>query len=145
MVHISKYTEGPLVYINFLLTLLMQKARNIKQLPIDLKAIMDGLSSLLLPSQKPLFSQTMYVVYHVDILIIFISLYCLFIISMKMLVSFLKYIYKRWALAYKFYHQLLNSIFYYKMKFFVLFCFYKNILRYLNNFILKNFYLCETS
>ena len=45
----------------------MQKARNIKQLPVDLKAIKDGLSSLLLPSQKPLFSQTMYVVYHVVI------------------------------------------------------------------------------
>uniref|UniRef100_A0A0A0LXZ4 Uncharacterized protein n=1 Tax=Cucumis sativus TaxID=3659 RepID=A0A0A0LXZ4_CUCSA len=36
-----------------------EKARNIKQLPVDLKAIKDGLSSLLLPSQKPLFSQTM--------------------------------------------------------------------------------------
>ena len=52
------------VYLNLLLTL-MQKVRHIKQLPVDLKALMDGLSSLLLPSQKALFSQTMYVVYHV--------------------------------------------------------------------------------
>lgn len=40
--------------------LLMQKVRQIKQLPVDLKALMDGLSSLLLPSQKPMFSQHMY-------------------------------------------------------------------------------------
>ncbi|CAI0552364.1 unnamed protein product [Linum tenue] len=33
-----------------------EKVRTIKQLPVDLKAIMDGLSSLLLPSQKPIFS-----------------------------------------------------------------------------------------
>ncbi|XP_022987363.1 uncharacterized protein LOC111484942 [Cucurbita maxima] len=36
-----------------------EKVRHIKQLPVDLKALMDGLSSLLLPSQKALFSQTM--------------------------------------------------------------------------------------
>ncbi|XP_021744392.1 uncharacterized protein LOC110710407 isoform X1 [Chenopodium quinoa] len=37
------------------------KVRNVKQLPVDLKAIMDGLSSLLLPSQKVMFSQHMLV------------------------------------------------------------------------------------
>ncbi|XP_037496051.1 uncharacterized protein LOC105640192 isoform X2 [Jatropha curcas] len=36
-----------------------EKVRNIKQLPVDLKAIMNGLSSLLLPSQKPIFSQNL--------------------------------------------------------------------------------------
>ncbi|KAJ7950711.1 Transmembrane protein [Quillaja saponaria] len=36
-----------------------EKVRNIKQLPVDLKAVMDGLSSLLLPSQKPVFSHHM--------------------------------------------------------------------------------------
>ncbi|XP_010545474.1 PREDICTED: uncharacterized protein LOC104817833 isoform X2 [Tarenaya hassleriana] len=36
-----------------------EKARNIKQLPVDLKVLMDGLSSLLLPSQKLMFSQHM--------------------------------------------------------------------------------------
>lgn len=39
---------------------LLQKVRNIKLLPVDLKAINDGLSSLLLPSQKAMFSQHMY-------------------------------------------------------------------------------------
>ncbi|BFG13737.1 hypothetical protein CerSpe_000110 [Prunus speciosa] len=34
-----------------------EKVGHIKQLPVDLKALMDGLSSLLLPSQKPAFSQ----------------------------------------------------------------------------------------
>lgn len=38
----------------------MQKARNIKQLPVDLKALMEGLSSLVLPSQKVMFSPHMY-------------------------------------------------------------------------------------
>lgn len=42
------------------LTLLMQKVRQVKQLPVNLKSLMDGLSSLLLPSQKPVFSQRMY-------------------------------------------------------------------------------------
>nr|XP_023889678.1 uncharacterized protein LOC112001731 [Quercus suber] len=36
-----------------------EKVRNIKLLPVDLKAINDGLSSLLLPSQKAMFSQHM--------------------------------------------------------------------------------------
>ncbi|KAL7600951.1 hypothetical protein Lser_V15G23561 [Lactuca serriola] len=36
-----------------------EKVRHIKYLPVDIKAIMDGLSSLLLPSQKPIFSQQM--------------------------------------------------------------------------------------
>ncbi|KAI3775268.1 hypothetical protein L1987_49839 [Smallanthus sonchifolius] len=36
-----------------------EKARNIKSLPVDINAIMNGLSSLLLPSQKPMFSQHM--------------------------------------------------------------------------------------
>ncbi|XP_054785630.1 uncharacterized protein LOC129292132 [Prosopis cineraria] len=34
-----------------------EKVRHIKQLPVDMKAIMEGLSSLLVPSQKPMFSQ----------------------------------------------------------------------------------------
>lgn len=38
----------------------MQKVRHIKQLPVDLPALMDGLSSLLLPSQKRAFSHHMY-------------------------------------------------------------------------------------
>ncbi|KAH7572476.1 hypothetical protein JRO89_XS04G0262200 [Xanthoceras sorbifolium] len=37
-----------------------EKVRHVKQLPVDLKALMDGLSSLLLPSQKPMFSQHMF-------------------------------------------------------------------------------------
>ncbi|KAK1549687.1 hypothetical protein Q3G72_006205 [Acer saccharum] len=36
-----------------------EKVRNDKQLPVDRKALMDGLSSLLLPSQKPMFSHHM--------------------------------------------------------------------------------------
>ncbi|KAI3929132.1 hypothetical protein MKX01_006368 [Papaver californicum] len=36
-----------------------EKVRHMKQLPVDLKAIMDGLSSLLLPSQKIMFSPQM--------------------------------------------------------------------------------------
>ncbi|GFP82154.1 hypothetical protein PHJA_000358700 [Phtheirospermum japonicum] len=36
-----------------------EKTRNIKQLPVDLKSLMDGLSSLVLPSQTPLFSTHM--------------------------------------------------------------------------------------
>ncbi|KAL4590094.1 hypothetical protein LXL04_003013 [Taraxacum kok-saghyz] len=36
-----------------------EKVRHIKNLPVDVKAIMEGLSSLLLPSQKPIFSQHM--------------------------------------------------------------------------------------
>ncbi|KAG8070660.1 hypothetical protein GUJ93_ZPchr0006g41223 [Zizania palustris] len=38
-----------------------EKVRNIKQLPINVKLITDGLSSLLLQSQKSMFSQHMYV------------------------------------------------------------------------------------
>ena len=38
----------------------MQKVGHIKKLPVDLTALMNGLSSLLLPSQKPMFSQHMY-------------------------------------------------------------------------------------
>lgn len=41
----------------------MQKVSNVKQLPVDLKAVMEGLSSLLLPSQRPTFSPHMYAVY----------------------------------------------------------------------------------
>ncbi|RDX88687.1 hypothetical protein CR513_29686, partial [Mucuna pruriens] len=36
-----------------------EKVRHIKQLPVDMKAITDGLSSLIVPSQKPMFSQHM--------------------------------------------------------------------------------------
>lgn len=46
--------------ISFQLVFITQeKVRQVKQLPVDLKALMDGLSSLLLPSQKPMFSQHM--------------------------------------------------------------------------------------
>lgn len=46
--------------ISFQLFLITQeKARNIKQLPVDLKALMEGLSSLVLPSQKVMFSPHM--------------------------------------------------------------------------------------
>lgn len=37
-----------------------QKVRDTKQLPVDLTALMEGLSSLLLPSQTAMFSQHMY-------------------------------------------------------------------------------------
>ncbi|RYR57724.1 hypothetical protein Ahy_A05g023431 isoform B [Arachis hypogaea] len=36
-----------------------EKVRHIKYLPVDLKSIMEGFSSLLVPSQKPIFSQQM--------------------------------------------------------------------------------------
>ncbi|KAL6977935.1 hypothetical protein U1Q18_026721 [Sarracenia purpurea var. burkii] len=36
-----------------------EKVNHIKHLPLDLKGLMDGLSSLVLPSQKPMFSQHM--------------------------------------------------------------------------------------
>ncbi|KAJ4829215.1 hypothetical protein Tsubulata_024524 [Turnera subulata] len=36
-----------------------EKVRNIKQLPVDLNAVKNGLSSLLLPSQKIMFSETL--------------------------------------------------------------------------------------
>lgn len=39
----------------------VQKFRNIKQLPVDLKTIMNGLSSLVLSSQEVMFSPHMYV------------------------------------------------------------------------------------
>lgn len=42
----------------------MQKVRNIKSLPVDINAITEGLSSLLLPSQKPMFNQHMYAHIH---------------------------------------------------------------------------------
>ena len=47
------------------LQLFLQKVRDIKQLPVDMKAINEGLSSLLVPSQKPMFSQHMYAVINV--------------------------------------------------------------------------------
>lgn len=40
--------------------LFFQKVRHIKQLPVDMNAIKDGLSSLMAPSQKPMFSPHMY-------------------------------------------------------------------------------------
>lgn len=42
----------------------VQKFRNIKQLPVDLKTIMNGLSSLVLSSQEVMFSPHMYVFIH---------------------------------------------------------------------------------
>jgi len=41
---------------------LLQKVRHNKQLPVDMNAIKDSLSSLIVPSQKPVFSQHMYVI-----------------------------------------------------------------------------------
>lgn len=38
-----------------------QKVKHIKQLPVDMNAIKESLSSLTVPSQKPMFSQHMYV------------------------------------------------------------------------------------
>lgn len=40
--------------------LCMQKTRHINQLPLDMKSLMDGLSSLVLPSQKVQISPHMY-------------------------------------------------------------------------------------
>ncbi|XP_043713138.1 uncharacterized protein LOC122661706 [Telopea speciosissima] len=37
-----------------------EKVRNIKQIPVDLKALMDGLSSMMLPFQKAMFSPHMF-------------------------------------------------------------------------------------
>jgi hypothetical protein len=37
----------------------MQKVRNIKQLPVNVKSVTEGLSSVLLQFQKPMFSQHM--------------------------------------------------------------------------------------
>lgn len=42
--------------------LILQKVRHIKQLPVDVDAIKEGLSSLMVPSQKPMFSPHMYAV-----------------------------------------------------------------------------------
>lgn len=47
------------------LQLFLQKVSHIKQLPVDMNAIKEGLSSLLVPSQKPMFSPHMYVVINV--------------------------------------------------------------------------------
>jgi hypothetical protein len=44
------------------LQIYLQKVRHIKQLPVDMNAIKDGLSSLMVPSQKPMFSPHMYAV-----------------------------------------------------------------------------------
>jgi len=40
----------------------LQKVRHNKQLPVDMNAIKDSLSSLTVPSQKAMFSEHMYVV-----------------------------------------------------------------------------------
>ncbi|XP_020110520.1 uncharacterized protein LOC109725660 isoform X2 [Ananas comosus] len=42
--------------ISFQLYFITQEVRNIKQLPVDLKSLTDGLTSLLVPSQKVMFS-----------------------------------------------------------------------------------------
>lgn len=61
MANVDKFKQA-LMKPNFVLTLiyLLQKVRNIKKLPVDRNAIMDGLSSLLLSSQKPMFSEHVY-------------------------------------------------------------------------------------
>lgn len=43
----------------FFCFLYVQKFRDIRQLPLDQKSLKDGLSSMLLPSQQPLFSTQM--------------------------------------------------------------------------------------
>ena len=39
---------------------ILQKVKHINNLPLDLEVLKDGLSSLVLPSQKSMFSQHMY-------------------------------------------------------------------------------------
>jgi hypothetical protein len=61
--YVSRFKQASMklkFYFILTLTLLLQKVRNIKQLPVDLEAIKDGLSSLLLPSQKAMISEHMY-------------------------------------------------------------------------------------
>lgn len=41
----------------------MQKVRNMKQFPVNVKSVTEGLSSVLLQFQKPMFSQRMYVTF----------------------------------------------------------------------------------
>lgn len=55
-----KNSQGSVFNMLTLLFSLIQKLRHIKQLPVDLKALQDGLSSLLIPSQKVMFSQHVY-------------------------------------------------------------------------------------
>lgn len=52
------------------LILYLQKVRHIKQLPVDMNAIKEGLSSLMAPSQQPMFSPHMYAVINVFILLL---------------------------------------------------------------------------
>lgn len=47
-------------YINYQHWPLMQKLRNIRQLPLDLAAVKDSLLTLIVPTQKVMFSQTLY-------------------------------------------------------------------------------------
>lgn len=48
---------------SFTVVLLFQKVRHAKQLPVQLKPLKEGLSSLLVPPQKVVFSQHMYVLW----------------------------------------------------------------------------------
>lgn len=43
--------------------IIFQKVTNVKMLPVNLTSLKDGLSSLLLPSQKIMFSHNEYVLY----------------------------------------------------------------------------------
>lgn len=55
---------------------MVQKVRNIQQIPVDLKALMDGLSSLMLPFQKAMFSPHMYVLHCSFIVVHLVILDC---------------------------------------------------------------------
>lgn len=67
-----------LIGLNWLpsfMVLLFQKVRDVKQLPVELKPLMDGLTSLLMPSQKVMFSQHMYVLWLLPVSIYLVSFY----------------------------------------------------------------------
>ncbi|KAF6169702.1 hypothetical protein GIB67_004094 [Kingdonia uniflora] len=63
VIDVPSVADGTFHYyetISFQLFFITQeKVRLIKKLPVDLKALMDGLSSLLLPAQRPMFSSHM--------------------------------------------------------------------------------------
>jgi hypothetical protein len=60
--YVSSYQTARISGIFMFMQLYLQKVRHIKQLPVDMNAIKDGLSSLMVPSQKPMFSPHMYAV-----------------------------------------------------------------------------------
>lgn len=60
--YVSSYQTAQIRGIFIFMQLYLQKVRHIKELPVDMNAIKDGLSSLMVPSQKPMFSPHMYAV-----------------------------------------------------------------------------------